>query len=65
MKRLIELDNLPLKDWKRDAAMFQEDYTSGVGTSWLLNVAMAENKMIWEMISAIEESPASERGGHA
>lgn len=45
--------------------MFQEDYTSGVGTSWLLNVAMAENKMILEMIRAIEESPASERGGHA
>nr|DAW55824.1 MAG TPA: hypothetical protein [Caudoviricetes sp.] len=43
--------------------MFQEDYTSGVGTSWLLNVAMAENKMILEMISAIEESYAAGRGG--
>ena len=37
--------------------MFQDDYTAGAGTSWLLNVAKAENKMIWEMIRAIEEAP--------
>ena len=59
MKRKIDLESLPLKDWKKEATMFQDDYTAGAGTSWLLNVAKAENKMIWEMISAIEESPAA------
>ena len=57
MKRKIDLESLPLKNWKKEAAMFQDDYTAGAGTSWLLNVAKAENKMIWEMIRAIEEAP--------
>ena len=57
MKRKIDLESLPLKDWKKEATMFQDDYTAGVETSWLLNVAKAENKMIWEMIRAIEEAP--------
>lgn len=57
MKRKIDLESLPLKDWKKEATMFQDDYTAGAGTSWLLNVAKAENKMIWEMIRAIEEAP--------
>lgn len=58
MKRKIDLESLPLKNWKKEATMFQDDYTAGAGTSWLLNVAKAENKMIWEMIRAIEEAPA-------
>lgn len=58
MKRKIDLESLPLKDWKKEATMFQDDYTAGAGTSWLLNVAKAENKMIWEMIRTIEEAPA-------
>lgn len=58
MKRKIDSESLPLKNWKKEAAMFQDDYTAGAGTSWLLNVAKAENKMIWEMIRAIEEAPA-------
>ena len=57
MKRKIDLESLPLKNWKKEATMFQDDYTAGAGTSWLLNVAKAENKMIWEMIRAIEEAP--------
>ena len=57
MKRKIDLESLPLKDWKKEATMFQDDYTAGAGTSWLLNVAKAENKMIWEMIRVIEEAP--------
>ena len=57
MKRKIDLESLPLKDWKKEATMFQDDYTAGAGTSWLLNVAKAENKMIWEMIRTIEEAP--------
>ena len=57
MKRKIDLESLPLKNWKKEADMFQDDYTAGAGTSWLLNVAKAENKMIWEMIRAIEEAP--------
>lgn len=57
MKRKIDSESLPLKNWKKEAAMFQDDYTAGAGTSWLLNVAKAENKMIWEMIRAIEEAP--------
>ena len=57
MKRKIDLESLPLKDWKKVATMFQDDYTAGAGTSWLLNVAKAENKMIWEMIRTIEEAP--------
>ena len=57
MKRKIDSESLPLKNWKKEAAMFQNDYTAGAGTSWLLNVAKAENKMIWEMIRAIEEAP--------
>ena len=57
MKRKIDLESLPLKDWKKEATMFQDDYTAGAGTSWLLNVAKAENEMIWEMIRAIEEAP--------
>lgn len=56
MKRKIDSESLPLKNWKKEAAMFQDDYTAGAGTSWLLNVAKAENKMIWEMIRAIEEA---------
>ena len=56
MKRKIDSESLPLKNWKKEAAMFQDDYTAGAGTSWLLNVAKAENKMIWEMILAIEEA---------
>ena len=58
MKRKIDSESLPLKNWKKEATMFQDDYTAGAGTSWLLNVAKAENKMIWEMIRAIEEAPA-------
>lgn len=58
MKRKIDLESLPLKNWKKEADMFQDDYTAGAGTSWLLNVAKAENKMIWEMIRTIEEAPA-------
>lgn len=57
MKRKIDSESLPLKNWKKEATMFQDDYTAGAGTSWLLNVAKAENKMIWEMIRAIEEAP--------
>ena len=57
MKRKIDLESLPLKDWKKEATMFQDDYTAGAGTSWLLNVAKEENKMIWEMIRVIEEAP--------
>ncbi len=57
MKRKIDLESLPLKDWKKEATMFQDDYTAGVETSWLLNVAKAENKMIWKIIRAIEEAP--------
>ena len=57
MKRKIDLESLPLKNWKKEATMFQDDYTAGAGTSWLLNVAKAENEMIWEMIRAIEEAP--------
>ena len=57
MKRKIDLESLPLKDWKKEATMFQDDYTAGAGTSWLLNVAKAENKMIWKIIRAIEEAP--------
>ena len=57
MKRKIDLESLPLKNWKKEATMFQDDYTAGAGTSWLLNVAKAENKMIWEMIRTIEEAP--------
>ena len=57
MNRKIDLESLPLKNWKKEAAMFQDDYTAGAGTSWLLNVAKAENKMIWEMIHTIEEAP--------
>lgn len=57
MKRKIDSESLPLKNWKKEAAMFQDDYTAGAGTSWLLNVAKAENKMIWEMIRTIEEAP--------
>ena len=57
MKRKIDSESLPLKNWKKEAAMFQDDYTAGVETSWLLNVAKAENKMIWKIIRAIEEAP--------
>ena len=57
MKRKIDSESLPLKDWKKEATMFQDDYTAGVETSWLLNVAKAENKMIWKIIRAIEEAP--------
>ena len=57
MKRKIDLESRPLKDWKKEATMFQDDYTAGVETSWLLNVAKAENKMIWKIIRAIEEAP--------
>ena len=57
MKRKIDSESLPLKNWKKEATMFQDDYTAGAGTSWLLNVAKAENKMIWEMIRVIEEAP--------
>ena len=57
MKRKIDLESLPLKNWKKEATMFQDDYTAGVETSWLLNVAKAENKMIWKIIRAIEEAP--------
>ena len=48
MKRKIDSESLPLKNWKKEATMFQDDYTAGAGTSWLLNVAKAENKMIWQ-----------------
>lgn len=57
MKRKIDSESLPLKNWKKEATMFQDDYTAGVETSWLLNVAKAENKMIWKIIRAIEEAP--------
>ena len=57
MKRKIDSESLPLKNWKKEAAMFQDDYTAGVETSWLLNVAKAENKLICKIIRAIEEAP--------
>ena len=31
MKRKIDSESLPLKNWKKEAAMFQDDYTAGVG----------------------------------
>ena len=65
MKRKIDSESLPLKNWKKEAAMFQDDYTAGAGTSWLLNVAKAENKMIWEMIRAIEEAPTLTQSNEA
>ena len=46
MKRKIDLESLPLKDWKKEATMFQDDYTAGGETSWLLNVAKAENTAV-------------------
>lgn len=55
--RLIDADRLPVKSWKKTAAMFQDDYTAGAGTDWALKVAMAENRMLWEIISAIENAP--------
>ena len=55
--RMIDTDRLPVKSWKKTAAMFQDDYTAGAGTDWALKVAMAENRMLWEIISAIENAP--------
>lgn len=55
--RMIDTDRLPVKSWKKTAAMFQDDYTAGAGTAWALKVAMAENRMLWEIISAIENAP--------
>lgn len=55
--RVIDADKLPVKGWKKRAAMLQDDYTAGAGTDWVLKVAMAENKMLWEIISAIENAP--------
>lgn len=57
MARMIDTDRLPVKSWKKTAAMFQDDYTAGAGTDWALKVAMAENRMLWEIISAIENAP--------
>lgn len=55
--RAIDADKLPVKGWKKRADMLQDDYTTGVETDWALKVAMAENKMLWEIISSIENAP--------
>lgn len=55
--RLIDANKLPVKAWKKRADMLQDDYTAGIETDWVLKVAMAQNKMLWEIISAIENAP--------
>ena len=57
MARMIDTDRLPIKSWKKTAVAFQDDYTAGAGTDWTLQVATAENRMLWEIISAIENAP--------
>ena len=55
--RAIDADKLPVKGWKKRADMLQDDYTTGAETDWALKVAIAENKMLWEIISSIENAP--------
>ena len=57
MARMIDADRLPVKSWKKTAVAFQDDYTAGAGTDWTLQVATAENRMLWEIIGAIENAP--------
>ncbi len=57
--KLTDTSKLPIKKWEKETRLFQDDYTAAIGTDWLLNVAEAENRLLWEIIDKLKDLPVA------
>lgn len=55
--RLINAEELPIKEWRKTAHLFADDIVCAVGTDYQTNVAEAENRELHRILHAIEQAP--------
>lgn len=60
MARYIALDEKKIKRLKREAQQFQDDIVCAIGTDFMLNIAEAENKMIFDILKGLEDEPTAD-----
>lgn len=59
MADYIALDHKKIKRLKREAQQFQDDIVCAAGTDFMLNIAEAENKMIFDILNGLENETSA------
>lgn len=59
MADYITFDKSGLKTFRQTIRQFGEDIVMAVGTDFMREVAIAENKLLFKMVDVLENAPAS------